>query len=555
MPRLACADVRRRRRRGGPYRACNERPFTQYLQNLFKLLASHRGRATYSKATSSMGEVPSVPGADKSRPPRGVIVWAHRGRYARGPDEVVRFDKFKLNPLTLRFRSIRVEQQFKAADLARGLPTIRVFLLAASLLYGVFGALDAYDIPEIKPTAWLIRYAFVCPFLLCVVLFTYCDTFRRVAQLVLASSVLVCGVGILVMISIAASAGSALYYAGLIMVVIYGASLIRLRWVIAAALSLLLVACYELVAIYVNPIPTQLVLNNNFFLGMSVAVGIFAGYVQEFQARRDFISTALLHKEKSRSERLLAESQSANESKSNFLAMMSHELRTPLNAILGFSEVMQRRMFGPIGSDRYAGYVEDIHNTAQHLLNVITDILDLSKAEVGKLTLTEQDVDLFEVLDQCFRLLRDRAAENGLRLSLEKIDDSRPIMRLDPTLIKQVFINILGNAIKFTPAGGSVTARFVRDHDGTWLISVTDTGIGIAEADLPRVLEPFVQVESAFARKHGGAGLGLPLVKKITELHGGSVAITSKLGAGTTVAVRIPSSRLVPNAALDVSVA
>ncbi len=496
-------------------------------------------------------EMASFPGTDELRLARRRAPVSDLGTRDRdgsrsqdGNQDLTRSVEFAINPLTLRFVNDQTERRFRMADLARGLPTIRVFLAAAVLLYGAFGILDAYVIPEIKVAAWIIRYGFVCPVLLSVVLLTYSPRFARVSQAALSLCILACGVGILVMIALAASAGSALYYAGLIMVVIYGASLVRLRWLTAAALSLLLVALYELVALYANPIPARLVLNNDFFLCMSVAVGVFSGYVQEFQSRRDFTSSELLWREKARSDQLLEAAEAASRSKSNFLAMMSHELRTPLNAILGFSEIMQRRMFGPIGSDRYAGYVEDIHHTAQHLLSVITDILDLSKAEVGRLTLHEQEVDLFAVLDQCFRLLRDRAAENGLRLSLEAADDGRPVMRLDPTLIKQVVINILGNAIKFTPAGGSVSGRLARGHDGSWLMTFTDTGIGIAEADLPRIVEPFVQVESAFVQKHGGAGLGLPLVKKIAELHGGSIAISSRLGAGTTVVVRIPPERL-----------
>ncbi|HXY99823.1 MAG TPA: ATP-binding protein [Stellaceae bacterium] len=497
----------------------------------------------------------SFPGTDQSRPARHhALVSAPRARdqdaalHPEGGEDLTRVDQFAISPLTLRFVNDRTERRFRMADLARGLTTIRVFLVAAFLLFGAFGILDLYVIPEVRGIAWIIRYVVVCPFLLSVVLLTYSPRFARMAQLALSSCMFACGIGILVMIALAAPAGSALYYAGLIMVVIYGASLVRLRWTTAAAISLLLVALYEIVALYANPISARLVISNDFFLCMSVAVGVFSGYVQELQSRRDFVSTELLWREKARSDRLLEEAEAASRSKSNFLAMMSHELRTPLNAILGFSEIMQRRMFGPIGSERYASYVEDIHHTAQHLLSVITDILDLSKAEVGKLTLNEQDVDLFAVLDQCFRLLRDRAAENGLRLSLEAIDDTRPILRLDPTLIKQVVINILGNAIKFTPAGGSVSGRLALDHDGSWLVTFTDTGIGIAEADLPRIVEPFVQVESAFVQKHGGAGLGLPLVKKIAELHGGSIAIKSKLGAGTTVIVRIPRERLVRTA-------
>ena len=452
---------------------------------------------------------------------------------------------YALSPLSLLFIDPAVEQRFTFGQIARALPTIRIFLLAACLLYAAFGILDAYVIPEIKAEAWLIRYVGVCPLLAGVTLLTFSPAFLRIPQLALALCVSSAGAGIVLMTALAHAPGNALYYAGLIMVVIYGSTLIRLRYVYGATISVVLVAAYELVATLINPIPVTSLLNNDFFLCMSVAVGIFAGYFQELQARRDFASTELLRQEKARSERLLSEAQAASRSKSDFLAMMSHELRTPLNAILGFSEIMQKRLFGPIGSDRYAAYVQDIHDTAQHLTQVISDILDLSKAEVGKLTLTEQAVDIFSTLTECFRLMRERAAESGLRLLLQVPEAVRPVMRVDATLMKQVFLNILGNAIKFTPAGGSVSAVLSSDQRGTWLVQFIDTGIGIAEVDLPRVLEPFVQVQSPFVRKHGGIGLGLPLVKKIIELHGGNLSIASTLGAGTTVTVSIPADRLV----------
>jgi len=201
-------------------------------------------------------------------------------------------------------------------------------------------------------------------------------------------------------------------------------------------------------------------------------------------------------------------------------------------------------MFGPIGSERYIGYVDDIHGTAKHLLGIITDILDLSKAEVGRLTLNEEEVDIIDVLDQCFRLLREKAVEQGLRVSLQRPTE-RPLLRVDSRLVKQVFINLIGNAIKFTQPGGAITASVERRADGSCSARIADTGIGIAPADLGRVLEPFVQVESAFNRKHGGTGLGLPLAKKIMELHGGALSIESAPGIGTRVTIIFPASRAV----------
>jgi two-component system cell cycle sensor histidine kinase PleC len=286
-----------------------------------------------------------------------------------------------------------------------------------------------------------------------------------------------------------------------------------------------------------------MLINNDFFLGMSVAMGIFSAYVQELFVRRDFINTDIIVQAKRVSDELRIHAEAANKAKSEFFAVMSHELRTPLNAILGFSELMQQRVFGPLGSERYAAYVDDIHGTGKHLLNIITDILDLSKAEAGKLTLSEEVVDVGEVLGQCLHLLRERAAEQELVLFLT-LPPERVHLRADARLLKQVTINLLNNAIKFTPTGGTVEVALEIAEDGGCSVRVTDTGIGIAEEDLSRVLEPFVQVESAFVRKHGGTGLGLALVPKVTELHGATVSISSALGAGTTIVIAFPAERL-----------
>jgi two-component system, cell cycle sensor histidine kinase PleC len=466
---------------------------------------------------------------------RGIVADLHEEAH---PD-------YSLGSAGLRFVDPEVEKRFHGAHVAEALPTIRAFLICAALFYGIFGVLDDFVIPREAATAWLIRYGLVCPCLIGVTLLTYTRFFLRASQIVMSVGMFLAGTGILLMTAVASEPGNALYYAGLIGVVSYGASLVRLRCLYAAVGAVLLVALYQLVATVVNPIPPLILLSNDFFLVMAVAIGIFSSYVQEVQARRDFVSDEELRAETIRSERLMLAAEAASRAKSDFLAVMSHELRTPLNAILGFSEIMQHQMFGPLGSARYGEYTADIHTTAQHLLRIINDILDLSKAEVGKLTLAESDVDLWTVLDESLRLLRERAGEGGVRLSLRMPEAEPPLVRADAQLLKQSFINLLSNAIKFTPSGGAVEAAIALEADGACVVRFADTGIGIAESDLPRVLEPFVQIESAFARKHGGTGLGLPLAKKIAELHGGSLEITSRLGAGTSVAVRLPPWRVV----------
>ena len=231
----------------------------------------------------------------------------------------------------------------------------------------------------------------------------------------------------------------------------------------------------------------------------------------------------------------------ANRSKSDFLAHMSHELRTPLNAVIGFAELMQRQVQGPIGSPKYLDYVKDIHDSGRLLLSIINDILDLSKIEAGKQELHRQTTAAEDLFRACLRLVKDRADQAGVRLSL-----SMPLgirgLNVDVRAVKQILLNLLTNAIKFTPEGGRV-ALFATDDGGPEIVlGVSDTGIGIAAADLPRVLEPFGQIENIFTRTRGGTGLGLPLAKMLAALHGGRLSIDSKLGEGTVVRVWLPAA-------------
>ncbi len=446
--------------------------------------------------------------------------------------------------LGLRFVEPEMERAYQHVFVQRSLPIIRLSLFLAALLYGSFGVMDYYIVGDMLTQVWLIRFGFVCPFLLAMLLFSFTRYFARTAQFVLSACMLISGLGIILMTAITEPPASNTYYAGLIMVVIYASTMIRLRSPYAALVAASLVALYQVVAITINPVPGWVLINNDFFLIMSVAVGVYSSYAQEFFIRRSYANNRLLMAEKRRSESLLEDAQAASHAKSEFLAVMSHELRTPLNAIIGFSEVLMTQMFGPLGSDRYRSYAGDIHASGSHLLAIISDILDLSKAEAGKLTLNEEEVDLRDQLDQCLRMFGEKAAEHGIALRC-RTPEVMPWLRADTRLLRQTLINLVSNGIKFTEAGGSVTLSAEWDEDGGCLIRVADTGVGIAEDDLDKVLEPFVQVESSMTRSHEGTGLGLPLVKKIMELHGGGLEITSELGVGTTLTARFPPERVV----------
>jgi len=227
----------------------------------------------------------------------------------------------------------------------------------------------------------------------------------------------------------------------------------------------------------------------------------------------------------------------ANQAKSKFLANMSHELRTPLNAIIGFSEIMESGMFGPLGAEKYQEYCSDIRDSGQYLLDVINDILDMSKIEAGRIRLDFEDLELNSLLNESMRVVSSKAQEKQLEVSA-KISPELTL-RADRRALKQIVLNLLSNAVKFTPGGGRVTVRG-RATDHCVVLGIADTGIGIAKDALAKLGRPFEQVESQLTKSHQGSGLGLAIAKSLVELHGGRMRIRSTLGKGTMVVVRLP---------------
>lgn len=232
----------------------------------------------------------------------------------------------------------------------------------------------------------------------------------------------------------------------------------------------------------------------------------------------------------------------ANRTKSEFLANMSHELRTPLNAIMGFSEVIKNEMFGHIAVPQYVEYARDIYGSGAHLLDIINDILDLSKVESGKFDLTEENVAIEEVVFAVCNIVKGKADEKNLHIA-PRLPGVMPRLYADKRALKQMMLNLLSNAVKFTPKDGEVSIAASLDKDGAVMITVTDSGIGVAAEDMEKVLSPFGQVDSALAREHDGTGLGVPLVKAMIELHGGSLDFRSAIGEGSVVTLRFPPDR------------
>ncbi len=242
-------------------------------------------------------------------------------------------------------------------------------------------------------------------------------------------------------------------------------------------------------------------------------------------------------------ERELKESRDAAErayaSKSQFLANMSHELRTPLNAIIGFSEMIHRQLLGPIGTEKYLEYIQGIRESGEHLLDLITDILDMSKIEAGKYDLDFEEVSVVKTIRLAAHMMESRANDAGVRMIMDKLADENLLIVADRRGFLQVMLNILSNAVKFTPKGGQVAIECAERKDFI-SIKVSDNGIGIPANKLATITRPFEQVSSHYTRDHEGTGLGLAITKELVEMHGGTLLIDSTVGVGTTVTVRLP---------------
>ncbi|MGD1934541.1 MAG: PAS domain-containing sensor histidine kinase [Candidatus Phaeomarinobacter sp.] len=235
--------------------------------------------------------------------------------------------------------------------------------------------------------------------------------------------------------------------------------------------------------------------------------------------------------------------EAASNMKSEFLANMSHELRTPLNAVIGFSEAIEQQIVGEV-PEVYRGYAADIQTSGHHLLSLINDLLDLSKIEAGKFELDEEQINLGNIINVSLRLIDPTAQAKNV--TVEKTAAYLPPVWVDERAMRQVFLNVLSNAVKFTEPGGRVHINSHLDESGDITISVTDTGIGMAAEDIPRALQPFEQVSSSLTRGHAGTGLGLPMVASLIQLHDGDVTVESQLGEGTTVHIKLPASRSMP---------
>ena len=299
-----------------------------------------------------------------------------------------------------------------------------------------------------------------------------------------------------------------------------------------------------------------LLLNHPFYWAMaSMAVGVHVYFIflakglnatalamLEFRAEKDAL-IGELEQEKATSDEARRRAEGANVAKSRFLATMSHELRTPLNAILGFSEVMKGEILGPMQNRSYHEYAGNIHDSGRHLLHLINEILDLSRIEAGRYELHEEPVRLTDIAEDCERLLKLRAESKGLQLDLD-FEDRLAQIWVDERAMRQVCLNLLSNALKFTPKGGRIIVKVSSVAGGGQMLAVKDNGPGIPKDEIPKVMQAFGQGSLAHQTAEGGTGLGLPIVKNLVELHGGTFELRSELRKGTEAIVLLPATRV-----------
>jgi two-component system cell cycle sensor histidine kinase PleC len=458
-------------------------------------------------------------------------------------------DSFAINYFTLSFKDATQEKAFLRHTLLEYLPVVRFLLFVAILLFLIVGAIDPYVMPNKYHIIWLVRAVAISIFILLIFL-SYRKNFIIKAQKVLITCYITTCSSMVLMIMVGESPGKELYYAGLIQVFLYS-SMLRVKFLYALRTISMSMLIYFILCQQLKPfegINIGIILNNNYFLIGSALMGITIHYIQEFYQRQNFVQKTQLQEAKlsavaarDLTEELYIEARSANEAKQQFLVVMNHELRTPLNAIIGFATMMASGYLGD-NKEKYAEYSKDIMNSGNHLSEVINEILEFSKASSGILEMNEELFDLQEIIDFVLKMISLRAAQQGLRLEFEKPED--PVyIRADRRLLTQALANIVTNAVKFTPTSGTITVS-LNETKTDICINVTDTGVGIAPENIERALTPFMQIENAFSRHNEGMGLGLSIVVKIVEKHGGRFILKSALGEGTTATICLPLSRL-----------
>ena len=421
---------------------------------------------------------------------------------------------------------------FTRETFAQSLLFIRAYLLAGMGLYVTFGLLDLTVGGGVTAYLLVIRYGVVCPIVFGIFGLTFLKDFHRIGQAALAAAMLVTGMGVVVMTAIMDPPFNSQYYAGIVMVVIYSGSLIRLKFRHAVLISVLLVASYQVSALWLNPIAPNMLVSNDFFLGMATLVGLFSGYIQEIWVRRAYASRKVVDEARQAAD-------AANRAKSEFLATMSHEIRTPLNGVLGMVQAMSQDPLSAPQRER----LDVIGQSGEMLLAILNDILDLSKIEAGRLDLEEVEFDVEALVAGVRTTFEPLTDGQGLEFQVEVAPEVAGTYRGDALRVRQILHNLISNAVKFT-AAGSVTVRIDAGEGDMVRLSVADTGIGMSPDHIGRLFDKFVQADSSTTRRYGGTGLGLAICRELCGAMGGAISVESEPGQGSRFTVLLPLPRI-----------
>jgi signal transduction histidine kinase len=455
----------------------------------------------------------------------------------------------KINRLTLSFLD-GSEGSFRAKYFRDSLIQFRIAFFLVTFLYGIFGFLDPLVVSDYKNLFHIIRFAVVVPLLLLVLVFSFNRYFERVWQELLFVCTLVGGAGIAVMTIVAPE--NSIYFAGLMLIFSASYFFIKLRFFMATLAGWMIVFLFNIGVIFFSEVPYETIISYNFFFVSANLIGMFGAYYLEYYTRKNFYLNQLLDKRNAeieeankeleqkvneRTVELLQAKEKAEENdrlKSAFLANMSHEIRTPLNSIIGFAELINDPHFG---NDQHAEFAQLIGEGGNNLLSVLSNIMDISKIEAGQVQVIRRTISVNNLLKSIQREYSKKADKKGIELKTN-FTETDEIIFSDETKIRQIITNLVGNSLKFTEKGTieigfSLNGQFVKFY-------VKDSGIGIPETHHEKVFERFRQVETAYTRKYGGNGLGLPISKSLVELLGGTIWMESEEGKGSTFYFTLP---------------
>ena len=443
-----------------------------------------------------------------------------------------------------------LEAEFRRYSCETTLRSVRLSLVLGAILVAGFGALDAYMAPNVVHHFWFIRFAIIIPMFAICMIASYTRGFARINQPIISGAVTATGLGIVAMMAMAPPPADQSYYAGLMLVLMYAYTVVQLRFLWATLSSVLILLAYEVVAIGIVRSPFIVLINNHFFFVSALLVGMLAGYFLELHSRRDFMSLHELKQARDQLQTAKERSEAASIAKTEFLANMSHEIRTPMTAIMGFTENLLDPDQPP--ADRLAA-IHTVRHNGEHLLQIINDILDISKIEAGKMEVERIPCRPTDLVGDVRDLMIVRAQQKQISFDIEYDGALPDTIVSDPTRLKQVLVNLVGNAIKFTNRGGvrlitgftpNNATAITRPATPMLVFEVVDSGVGMSAEQVRKLFTAFSQADSSTTRRFGGTGLGLVISKRLVELLGGDILVSSQPGIGTRVRIAIPPGPL-----------